>query len=138
SGVMLGRYWGGASQALYVLIGVVGVPWFAGGASGVEVMFGATGGYLVGFVLASLLVGELTERKIEARSWKTLFPLMAAGSLVILFCGSIGLVVILGLSFSTALLLGFVPFVAVDLIKSLLVGGTASFLSTKRHYGPEA
>jgi biotin transport system substrate-specific component len=50
-----------AATLLYLLIGLVGLPVFAGGDHGVGKLLGATGGYLVGFVLASGLVGRMAE-----------------------------------------------------------------------------
>ncbi|MCK4969289.1 MAG: biotin transporter BioY, partial [Thermoplasmata archaeon] len=55
SGTVLGSRYGGLSQMMYVLLGVLGVPWFAGGEGGYDYVVGATGGYLVGFVLAASL-----------------------------------------------------------------------------------
>jgi len=130
SGVMLGRYWGGLSQVLYIAIGFVGVPWFAGATGGVDIVFGATGGYLLGFVLAALLIGEMTEKR-SARDWKSLFPLMTCASMLILLCGTIGLV-LLGFSIGQAFVLGFIPFVGVELVKALAAGGAANFLTQKQ------
>ena len=57
----LGFRRGLAATLLYVLLGVVGLPIFAGGDHGIERLLGASGGYLVGFVVASALVGRLAE-----------------------------------------------------------------------------
>ena len=57
----LGFRRGIAASALYLLIGAIGVPVFAGGKHGLDIVLGATGGYLVGFVLASAIVGRLAE-----------------------------------------------------------------------------
>ena len=66
AGVLLGRKWGGISLAIYAALGIAGVPWFNGATSG----FGATGGYLVGFVLAALFLGYVTDRKPAYRSFQ--------------------------------------------------------------------
>jgi biotin transport system substrate-specific component len=57
----LGFRRGVAASALYLLIGSIGLPVFAGGKHGVDIVLGASGGYLVGFVLASAIVGRLAE-----------------------------------------------------------------------------
>src|SRR5207249_6405270 len=60
-GGALGFRRGLAAVLLYVLLGVVGLPFFAEGKGGLTIILGATGGYLVGFVLAGALVGRLAE-----------------------------------------------------------------------------
>jgi biotin transport system substrate-specific component len=57
----LGFRRGVAATLLYVVIGVLGLPVFAGGQHGTEILFGARGGYLIGFVVASAIVGRLAE-----------------------------------------------------------------------------
>ncbi len=57
----LGFRRGVAASALYVLIGAIGLPVFAGGRHGVDVVLGASGGYLIGFIVASAIVGRLAE-----------------------------------------------------------------------------
>ena len=59
AGAGLGATAGAASQGLYVLLGAVGLPFYAGGASGWTVARGATGGYLIGFIVAAWIVGAL-------------------------------------------------------------------------------
>src|SRR3954468_2724743 len=60
-GGALGLRRGGAAALLYLLLGVVGLPFFAEGKGGIAVIWGARGGYLVGFVLAAAAVGRLAE-----------------------------------------------------------------------------
>jgi biotin transport system substrate-specific component len=78
----LGARLGAVSVALYVLEGLVGIPVFAGGASGIARLAGPTGGYLVGFVAAALVVGALVERGWGRRVW-TCALAMLAGEVVI-------------------------------------------------------
>ena len=129
SGAVLGSRWGGASQMLYVLLGVVGVPWFAGGASGFEYVAGATGGYLVGFVLAAYLIGLAVER--GARSTTALLPVMMAGVFVIYAVGATWLAAVLGLSAGQAVALGVAPFLLLDVVKAVLAAGTARVVTTR-------
>src|SRR3954451_4892197 len=63
-GAGLGSILGTASLALYVLVGMIGAPVYAGGEGGWEWIKGATGGYLVGFVVAAGLAGLLAERRL--------------------------------------------------------------------------
>ena len=61
AGGLLGRKYGTISLAVYVLIGAVGVPVFAGFRGGLSVLAGPTGGYIIGYIAAAFLVGLLTE-----------------------------------------------------------------------------
>jgi biotin transport system substrate-specific component len=61
AGCALGFRRGFASVSLYVLLGVVGLPFFAEGEGGIDVIWGATGGYLLGFIIAGAIVGRLAE-----------------------------------------------------------------------------
>ena len=62
SGLLLGSRWGLASMGLYLLVGAIGLPVFAGGKGGFAHFFGPTGGYLFGFALASWITGFISER----------------------------------------------------------------------------
>ena len=82
----LGFRRGIAASAIYVLIGAIGLPVFAGGKHGVDIVFGATGGYLVGFVLASAIVGRLAELGWD-RNLAGAIAAMLIGSVVIYAVG---------------------------------------------------
>lgn len=62
AGALLGCKRGVISVILYILLGAIGMPVFAGFSGGVSVLFGASGGYIVGFVLTALVVGFMTDR----------------------------------------------------------------------------
>ena len=121
SGAALGSLAGGASQLLYVALGLVGLPFYAGGASGWETATGATGGYLVGFVLAAAFVGYLAERR-QDRNVATAVPAFLTGNAIIYVVGIPWLAYRVDGSLIEALELGFVPFVAGDLLKIALAG----------------
>ena len=63
AGAFLGSRNGAASQVLYILAGVVGLPVFAGFSFGFAKLFGPTGGYLLSFPFAAFLVGYILEKK---------------------------------------------------------------------------
>jgi len=116
-GAALGSARGGLATLLYLMVGIVGFPVYAGGASGVEVVFGATGGYLVGMVLAAVLVGRLAERRRMDRQLRTAVLAMVAGDAVILGLGTLWLAAAMGISLEKAFLLGVAPFVVVEALK---------------------
>jgi biotin transport system substrate-specific component len=59
---LLGGALGALSQVIYVLIGVIGFPVFAGGKAGLGVLMGPTGGYLVGFIVGAYIAVKLRDR----------------------------------------------------------------------------
>lgn len=117
-GGALGMRRGGSAAALYVLLGVVGLPFFAEGKGGITVIWGATGGYLLGFVLAAAVVGRLAElgwdRRIGGSVGATLL-----GTVVIYAVGVPWLAAVTDLTLGEALATGVVPFLIVDAVKLL-------------------
>ena len=118
-GASLGSRRGAASLALYLLLGVLGLPFFAGGGSGLSALLGPTGGYLVGFVVAAFLVGALAARGLD-RSVPGALLAFLAGEMVIYLFGIGWLSVYLGLN--QAITAGFLPFLVVDAIKLVAAG----------------
>lgn len=114
-GAVLGSKRGAASLAFYLVMGVIGLPFFAGGAHGLSILTGATGGYLIGFVLAAYGIGLLAERGLERSARTSLIPFLI-GTLIIYSCGITWLAVALG-SFSQAIAAGLIPFLIGDAIK---------------------
>ena len=116
-GAALGSKRGAASLALYMAMGAFGLPFFAGGASGLAYLSGATLGYLVGFVGAAYVVGLLAERGLE-RSVRTSLVPFVAGTLVIYLFGAGWLAILLGAE--KAFTMGILPFIPGDVIKLIL------------------
>ena len=136
TGAVLGSRRGALALLLYLAEGVVGLPVFAGGASGVAQLLGPTGGYLVGFVVAAGLMGWLAERGWDRRpAWTVLA--MVAGNLAIYVFGVVWLAVLLG-DLRTALVQGALVFMIGDLVKIavaalVLPGGWALARLRRRH-----
>ncbi len=114
-GAALGSKRGAASLGLYLAEGIFGLPFFAGGAHGLNIVLGATGGYLIGFIGAAYAIGLLAERGLE-RSVRTSFIPFLVGTIVIYVCGVAWLAVVLG-DFSAAIKGGLLPFLIGDAIK---------------------
>lgn len=117
----LGPVRGLAGQLAYVLLGAVGLPFYAKAASGWGQVLGPTGGYLVGFLPAALLVGLAARRGLDRKPW-TAVPLFLAGQLVILAIGVAWLRVAASLDVATALHKGFLPFLPGGLLKAAIAG----------------
>ncbi len=113
---VLGTVRGILSMLLYLAVGVLGVPWFAGGSSGAG---GASFGYVVGFVVAAGVVGWLADRGATRTPLRTA-GVMVLGNVVIYAIGVTWLKVVLGSTWATAVSLGMTPFLLGDLIKVAL------------------
>lgn len=116
AGAALGASRGAAGMLLYAVAGVLGVPWFADGASGWPA---ATGGYLVGFVLAAALSGQLAALGADRRPTHTI-GLMAAGNALIYLIGVPWLAFATGLDLTTAVTQGLTPHLIGDVLKTVL------------------
>jgi biotin transport system substrate-specific component len=118
-GGLLGPRLGAASMVTYLLLGAVGVPVFAPvGVPGVARLFGPTGGYLLACPLAAAAVGRVVG---DARSWTRLGLGMLVG-VALIHLGGIAQLSILSGDMRTAVVLGSLPFLLLDLIKVLVAG----------------
>jgi biotin transport system substrate-specific component len=118
-GASLGFRRGLIGVALYVLLGVIGLPFFAEGKGGLSVIWGATGGYLVGFVVAGALVGRLAELGWDRRLGGALGA-MLIGSAVIYAIGLPWLAVVTSSTPAETIALGLTPFLVGDALKLVL------------------
>ncbi|MFD3870761.1 biotin transporter BioY [Streptomyces sp. NPDC058623] len=118
-GTALGAGRGFLSLALYTLVGMAGVPWFANGASGAG---GATFGYVLGMLLAATVVGALARRGADRSVLRTAGA-MVVGSAVVYAVGVPYLMGVTGMSLGTAVATGLVPFLIGDALKAALAMG---------------
>ncbi len=122
TGAALGAALGAAGQGVYVAAGALGLPVYSGGASGWDTASAAgTSGYLIGFIVAAGLVGHLAERR-QDRTFPTMFTAFIAGSFIIYAFGVAGLMILLDMTLSEAVLAGVVPFILGDIIKATAAG----------------
>jgi len=117
TGTSLGSQMATLSIAIYLLAGVVGIPVFSGKSAGVTYLFGSTGGYLIGFLIAVYVVGRLAERGTD-RSLKSCFPAMLLGNLIIYAFGLAWLARFVPMN--KLLAVGLIPFILGDLVKLAL------------------
>ena len=115
----LGPARAGAAMALYLLAGMAGVPWFSEQGSG----FGFPSfGYIIGFVVAAILVGALARRGADRTVGRSA-ALMVVGNLVIYAIGVPYLAISIGVGLGEAVALGLLPFLVGDGLKILLAAG---------------
>ncbi len=133
-GMALGSRRGALALLAYLAEGAAGLPVFAEAKSGLVTLFGPTGGYLFGFVLAAWLVGLLAERGFDRTLPKTLFA-MLIGNLAIYVCGVFWLSRFIG-ALDATLAAGVYPFLIGDVFKALLAAvvlpGAWRFLGTNK------
>ncbi len=126
TGLVLGSRWGATSMAVYVMLGIIGFPVFSGGSSGIGVILGPTGGYLIGFVMGAFITGLTVENL--GGSTIAMITAMIAGLTVIYAAGVLQLFIIADLpSIREAVLIGVLPFLIGDTIKLV-----AAFAVAKR------
>ena len=118
-GASLGSIRGAASLALYLMIGLAGAPVYSEQKGGWEILSGATGGYLVGFMVAAAVVGLLAERGWDKRV-ATSVSAMLTGSVIIYVFGLVWLHRYLEASWEATLTAGLYPFVPGDILKLYL------------------
>ncbi len=130
AGAVLGAARGGLSQVVYLLLGGVGLPVFAGLTGGLGALVGPTGGYLWAFPLAAWVTGWAADRTgRRARSTTVLgivYAGMFAGIVAIYLLGVIGLYATgVAPTLRAAVRIGVLPFVWFDLVKAVLAGFVA-------------
>ena len=121
-GGALGARRGFAAAALYILLGVVGLPFFAEGKGGTAVLLGPSGGYLIGFLLAATIVGRLAELGWDRRLGGAL-AMMLIGSFVIYAVGLPWLSYTRHLSTAETVADGLTPFLLWDAAKLVVAAG---------------
>lgn len=123
-GTTYGARLGLATFATYLLAGIAGAPIFAPSATsanhGIERLTGATGGYLFGMLVASLVLGLLADRKADQK-FVTSFPALLFGNAIIFTFGLLWLHASLNLTWAKTFALGFTPFILGEAIKIAIV-----------------
>jgi biotin transport system substrate-specific component len=126
SGLFLGKKYGCLSQILYVVLGVAFIPWFGGMTGGLEALLGSTGGFFIGFIIASYFIGLITEKYASARNFrKMLITITIANFALIYIPGLAGLALWYNITQGASigiinlLMMGLVPFILGDIVKIL-------------------
>lgn len=117
-GALLGKRWGAAAIGCYVALGAVGLPVYAGFCGGVSVLFGPTGGFLLGYIPCAYAVGALTKKLGFSR--RGLMLAMAAGTLLCYGSGTAWFMLTTGTNLAASLTACVLPFIPGDLIKIIL------------------
>jgi len=115
---ILGKRYGTISVLVYILLGIVGLPVFSGMSSGLGVVFGPTGGYIIGFIPAAIFIGWFLERF----GFNVTNGIIAniVGMIITLAFGAVWLKFVAELSWMAALTGGVTPFIIGGIIKAVL------------------
>ena len=119
SGLLLGSRRGLASMGLYLLVGAIGLPVFAGGKGGLAHFLGPTGGYLFGYLLAAWMAGFISEHSHGL--WVLEIIAVIAGSIAIYVMGVPWLKMVTRISWQKAWMIGVIPFLAGDAVKAVVI-----------------
>jgi biotin transport system substrate-specific component len=103
-----------SSIMLFIILGLVGLPVFNNGNFGVSYLFSYTGGYIFAYFISTFVISKLQKLNIF-----NTFTLLVIAHLLVLTLGSLYLAYFLGIK--KAILLGFLPFVATDLLKCIFI-----------------
>ena len=118
----IGPFYGALSLLIYLLVGLLGLPVYAGAISGPLVLLGPTGGYLLAFPVAAFLGGHISSKRGPSRNGDLVR--LAASAIAVLAAiyaiGVLGLSISLGIDLYKAALLGALPFIPVDLLKAVV------------------
>jgi biotin transport system substrate-specific component len=154
AGVLLGKRWGGVSLGIYGGLGVIGLPWFAGWSSGIGVLTGATGGYLIGFIFAAIFLGHFTDKYVRSRSFLSMFVLMLFANFVLIHgpgllwlnsfayeawpgASALGLGPYEERGLLALLMVGTIPFVVGDIVKAAAAAVIVRGVTPKQAYNGE-
>lgn len=125
SGLFLGKKYGCLSQILYVILGIAFIPWFGGMTGGIEVFLGSTGGFLVGFIIASYFIGAIRDKYADARNFTKMAIVIGIANFALIYIPGLAGLALWSISVGTPLgiidllMMGLVPFIAGDIVKIL-------------------
>ena len=122
AGIVLGPVWGGVTMVLYLTLGAIGLPVFAGGGAGLGTLLGPTGGYLLSYPFAAALIGALVHRGTGLRDpadvpTVTVAAALVAGTLLIYAGGAVGLMLVASYGVTEAVIAGGVVFFPAEAVK---------------------
>ena len=120
SGMILGKKNGTLAQLLYIGAGILGIPWFSGMKSGMVVLYGPSGGYLIGFLVSAWITGWMKEKIPYFGDFRNLIGIGIIANMCIYIFGLIGLL-LQEISITKALSVGFFPYLPGDFFKLGLI-----------------
>ena len=130
AGALIGGPQAAMSQIVYIVLGLIGLPVFAGGKAGLGTLLGPTGGYLFGFVISAFIMGFIVDLKKNTEIIWMIFA-MVIGLVVIYSLGILQLSFVANMPIQKAILLGAAPFILGDIAKLFAAAIIASKVRDK-------
>lgn len=125
AGCLLGWKWGTIATLVYILLGAIGVPVFAGWTAGAQIIAGMTGGYIVGYLPLALISGLVYDlagrRRKGAVRYVSLVAGMVLGTAVLYILGTIWFMAVSGMDLGASLVACVLPFLPGDALKIAIV-----------------
>jgi len=131
AGLVLGPVDGALSQLVYLGVGAIGIPVFAGLTGGLGHLVGPTGGFLAGFVLCAWLTGLIAGQDPSISFLRAVLAI-SSGMLCLYACGIVWLAHVTGLGILTAISVGALPYLLPDLVKVCLAAVLG--IRLRRHF----
>ncbi|WP_368660190.1 biotin transporter BioY [Methanobrevibacter sp.] len=138
AGLILGKRYGALSQILYIVIGILFVPWFGEMTGGLDIVLGSTCGYFLGFIIASYFIGSITEKYAGSRKFKRAIAVIGVANFALIYIPGLAGLALWNyltygtmLSISSLLFMGLVPFIFGDIVKILGLGAVSKVFLPK-------
>ncbi len=133
-GVLLGRNLGSLAVLIYIILGAIGLPVFAGWSSGLGIILGVTGGYIIGYLPLAWISGYFSEKFGKNcrgfAKYAVLTGGMILGNAVLYLIGTIWFIKATGMGLAAAMSVCVIPFIPGDLIKTAVVAVLAERLES--------
>lgn len=120
-GTAYGSTLGVTTFALYLLAGIAGAPVFANNGFGIDRVIGATGGYLIGMLVATYVVGQLARLRLDQK-FLTALPSMLIGTVITFGFGLVWLQQYTGKDWAWTINAGLTPFIVGEVLKIAIAG----------------
>ena len=120
-GTAYGSTLGVTTFAIYILAGVAGAPVFANSGNGLDRIVGATGGYLIGMLVATFVLGQLARFRLD-QNFLTALPSMLIGTITTFAFGLVWLHQYTGQSWDWTIKAGLTPFIVGEVLKIAIAG----------------
>ena len=120
-GTTYGSTLGFTTFAVYMLAGIAGAPVFANGGQGLDRIIGATGGYIIGMLVATFVLGQFARFRLDQK-FLTALPSMLIGTVITFSFGVVWLHQYTGQSWSWTFSAGLTPFIVGEALKIAIAG----------------
>lgn len=130
AGCVLTPLQAGLSVITFIFMGAIGIPVFSGGTAGIGIIFGTKGGYLLGFLIGSIVISLIRGKSNSIP--RMIFACVIGGIIIVYVLGVPWLSHITGMGIHKAFTVGALPFIPGDLMKAIVAGFIAKKINAQR------